>query len=189
MPLRPAFLFQPESEITRNAEPANPIRARQKRVLTGAGATLNSPPLHFSRKDVMAETPHRPHPRPLSPHIQIYRWQVTMAASIVHRATGVALSAGTVLLAWWLIAAASGPDSYAVFQKAASNPLGWIVLFGFVWSLCFHLLNGIRHLAWDLGYGFAVPTANKTGVLVFTLSVLIAIGVFVYAFHRTGIMV
>jgi succinate dehydrogenase / fumarate reductase, cytochrome b subunit len=137
----------------------------------------------------MAENPQRPtaHPRPLSPFLTVYRWQVTMAASITHRVTGIALSAGTVLLAWWLIAAASGPEAYAVFQKAAANPVGWIVLFGFVWSLCFHLLNGIRHLAWDLGYGFAVPTANKTGVLVYTLSVALAIGVFVYAFHHAGI--
>jgi succinate dehydrogenase / fumarate reductase cytochrome b subunit len=139
----------------------------------------------------MAENPQRPqaHPRPLSPFVSIYRWQVTMAASITHRATGVALAAGTVLLAWWLIAAASGPESYAVFQKAAANPIGWLVLFGFVWSLCFHLLNGIRHLAWDLGYGFEVPTANKTGVLVYTLSVLLAIGIFIYAFHRAGLAI
>src|SRR5271169_6259674 len=96
----------------------------------------------------------KPHSRPLSPHLQIYRWPVTMATSITHRATGVALSAGTLLLAWWLIATASGPEAFATFQNLAANPIGEIVLLGFVWSLAFHLLNGIRHLAWDLGYGF-----------------------------------
>jgi succinate dehydrogenase / fumarate reductase cytochrome b subunit len=130
----------------------------------------------------MAETPQRP----LSPFLTVYRWQVTMAASITHRATGIALAAGTLLLAWWLIAAASGPDSYAVFEKAAANPIGWIVLFGFTWSLAFHLLNGIRHLAWDLGYGFSLPVANATGVAVYLGSIVLAVAVFAYAFHRVG---
>src|ERR1700733_1277604 len=110
--------------------------------------------------------------RPLSPHLQIYRWPVTMATSIVHRATGLALAAGTLLVAWWLIALAAGPDHYNFFSAIARGPLGQIVLFGFVWSLAFHLLNGIRHLAWDTGLGFNVQTANRTGVLVVILSLL-----------------
>jgi len=117
-------------------------------------------------------------PRPLSPHLQIYRWPVTMMTSITHRATGVALAAGTVLLAWWLIAIATGPDAYAMVRTAAASPIGLIVIFGFIWSLAFHLLNGIRHLAWDVGLGFAVPTAVRTGVLVIVLSILLAVGVF-----------
>jgi succinate dehydrogenase cytochrome b subunit len=116
--------------------------------------------------------------RPLSPHLQIYRWPVTMMTSITHRATGVALAAGTVLLAWWLVALASGPGAYAAFRTAAASPIGLVVLFGFVWSLAFHLLNGIRHLAWDVGLGFAVPTAARSGVLVIVASVLLAIIVF-----------
>src|SRR3954469_25219148 len=98
----------------------------------------------------MADAPNspgpsaRPHGRPLSPHLQIYRWPLTMAASITHRATGMALAAGTLFLAWWLIAAASGADTYAVFADIAGSILGEIVLFGFVWSLTFHLLNGVR---------------------------------------------
>jgi succinate dehydrogenase / fumarate reductase cytochrome b subunit len=115
---------------------------------------------------------------PLSPHLSIYRWPITMAASITHRATGMALAAGTLFLAWWLIAAAAGPEAYAVFAAAAANPLGQIVLFGFVWALAFHLLNGIRHLAWDMGYGFRVPTAKLTAALVYGGSVLIAVAVF-----------
>jgi succinate dehydrogenase / fumarate reductase cytochrome b subunit len=129
----------------------------------------------------------KPHSRPLSPHLQIYRWPVTMATSITHRATGVALSAGTLLLAWWLIAVASGPEAFATFQNLAANPIGEIVLLGFVWSLAFHLLNGIRHLAWDLGYGFDVPTANRTGILVITLSVFVAIAAFVFAYKHGGL--
>jgi succinate dehydrogenase / fumarate reductase cytochrome b subunit len=128
----------------------------------------------------MAENPHAAgqRPRPLSPFLTIYRWPVTMATSIIHRLTGIALSAGTLLLAWWLFAAANGPEAYQKFQDLAVTPLGQIVLFGFVWALAYHLLNGIRHLAWDMGFGFAVPTANKTGVLVIVLSVFLAIGAF-----------
>ena len=101
-----------------------------------------------------------------------------MAASITHRATGIALAAGLLLLAWWLIAAESGPDSYMVFMTAAGNILGEIVLFGFLWSLSYHLLNGIRHLVWDIGYGFHVPTARVTAALVFAASILLAAGAF-----------
>ncbi len=125
-----------------------------------------------------------PRARPLSPHMTIYRWPVTMATSITHRMTGIALSMGTLLLAWWLIAAASGPEAYATFTHLAASWIGQIVLFGFTWSLAFHLLNGIRHLAWDMGYGFAVPTANRTGWLVIVLSVILAAGA--YALAYTG---
>jgi succinate dehydrogenase / fumarate reductase cytochrome b subunit len=109
-----------------------------------------------------------------------------MAASILHRLTGVALAGGTLFLAWWLIAAASGPDAYDMVRGVASHPVGWIILFGFVWSLSFHLLNGIRHLAWDLGYGFKVPTARLTAALVFGLSLAIAVAVFAYGFFGVG---
>jgi succinate dehydrogenase / fumarate reductase, cytochrome b subunit len=123
----------------------------------------------------------RPYGRPLSPHLQIYRWPITMAASITHRATGIALAAGLVLLAWWLLATATGPDAYGLFARLASSVVGEIVLFGFLWSLAYHLLNGIRHLAWDIGYGFRVPTARITAVLVFAGSLLLAAGGFVLA--------
>jgi succinate dehydrogenase / fumarate reductase cytochrome b subunit len=127
-------------------------------------------------------------PRPLSPHLTIYRWPITMAASITHRVTGLALAGGTLFLAWWLIAAASGPDSYDIFAAVAAHPVGLVILFGFVWSLAFHLLNGVRHLAWDLGYGFAVPTARITAALVYGLSFLIAIAVFAGAYFDFGAM-
>jgi succinate dehydrogenase cytochrome b subunit len=120
----------------------------------------------------------RPYGRPLSPHLQIYRWPITMVASITHRATGIALAAGLVLLAWWLLAAQTGPDAYAIFMRAAGNIIGEIVLFGFLWSLSYHLLNGIRHLVWDIGYGFNVPAARITAALVFAASILLAAGAF-----------
>ena len=125
--------------------------------------------------------------RPLSPHLQIYRWPITMATSIAHRGTGLALAAGTLLVAWWLIAAASGPHAYDVFSTVARNPVGQIVLFAFVWSLAFHLLNGIRHLAWDIGLGFDVRTANRTAAAVVGLSLLLALGAFAFAYAGRGL--
>ncbi|MGQ0741316.1 MAG: succinate dehydrogenase, cytochrome b556 subunit [Alphaproteobacteria bacterium] len=116
--------------------------------------------------------------RPLSPHLQIWRWNVTMAASITHRATGMALAAGTLFLAWWIIAAGMGTDAYDTFTRVAVHPIGQVILFAFIWSLAFHFLNGIRHLAWDIGYGFAVRTAFATGVIVFVLSFALAALVF-----------
>jgi succinate dehydrogenase cytochrome b subunit len=127
-----------------------------------------------------------PRARPLSPHMTIYRWPVSMATSITHRLTGIALSMGTLLLAWWLIAAASGLEAYHTFSQVAASWPGQVVLFGFTWSLAFHLLNGIRHLAWDMGYGFDVPTANRTGWLVIVLSVLLAVGAFALAYTGHG---
>jgi len=91
--------------------------------------------------------------RPLSPFLT-YRWTLTMALSIVHRITGVALYAGTLLLAWWLIATASGPGAYANLQAFTSSWIGRIVVFGYTWALIHHMLSGVRHLVWDLGYGF-----------------------------------
>src|SRR5476651_1470873 len=110
----------------------------------------------------MAYNPQRPgHARPLSPHLSIYRWQMTMLGSITHRATGTALAVGAVVLAWWLVSISHGPESYALFTRWAGSPLGLILAFGFTWSLAFHLLNGIRHLAWDLGYGFDKHVATR----------------------------
>ncbi|WP_424628912.1 succinate dehydrogenase, cytochrome b556 subunit [Bradyrhizobium sp. SYSU BS000235] len=91
--------------------------------------------------------------RPLSPFLT-YRWTLTMAMSIVHRITGLALYAGTVLLAWWLIATASGPGAYANLQAFTSSWIGRIIVFGYTWALIHHMLSGVRHLVWDLGYGF-----------------------------------
>jgi succinate dehydrogenase / fumarate reductase, cytochrome b subunit len=127
----------------------------------------------------MADIPQKQgHVRPLSPHISIWRWQVTMLGSIMHRATGMALAVGAIVLAWWLVSVSNGPEGYDSFMAYADTPLGLVVLFGFTWSLAFHFCNGIRHLFWDLGYGFNKHTATQTGFLVFALAFAIAIGVF-----------
>lgn len=93
-------------------------------------------------------------PRPLSPHLQIYRFTLTMAMSIIHRITGVGLYFGTLLLAWWLIAAATSPEAFALVQDVMGSWIGKIVLFGFTWALINHAFGGIRHFIWDVGAGF-----------------------------------
>src|SRR5215468_8728125 len=98
--------------------------------------------------DIMAEA-KVPAARPLSPHLTIYRPMLSMMMSIVHRLTGMALYAGSLLLAWWLLAATSGPGAYATFQSVASSLLGRVVLFGYTWALIHHMLGGVRHLIWD----------------------------------------
>lgn len=104
--------------------------------------------------------------RPLSPHLQIYRWYLTMALSIAHRASGVALAFGLVLLSWWLLALASGPEAFATVEWWKDSFLGVLVLFGYTFVLTYHLGNGLRHLVWDLGYGFDPDIARKSGIAV-----------------------
>lgn len=127
-----------------------------------------------------------PRQRPLSPFLTIYHWYPTMATSIVHRVTGIGLALGTLLLAWWLVAAASGIEAYRNFSQIAASPIGLFVLFGFTWALAFHLLNGIRHLAWDMGYGFNPKSANMMSWLIIVLSVLLAAGAFAAAYTGHG---
>lgn len=135
----------------------------------------------------MAENPQKPQrSRPLSPFTTIYRWPVTMATSIAHRVTGIGLAMGTILLAWWLVAIAGGPETYQTFSNLAVSWIGQVVLFGFAISLSYHLLNGIRHLAWDMGYGFDVGTAETTSWLVIVLSILAAVAVFALAYTGHG---
>jgi succinate dehydrogenase / fumarate reductase, cytochrome b subunit len=110
--------------------------------------------------------------RPLSPHLQVYRWELTMLLSILHRISGAALTAGTLLLAWWLIAAAAGPDHYQRVYDLLAHPIGLVVLVGFTFGLFLHFANGIRHLAWDIGWGFDIPAAFATGWAVFVFTVL-----------------
>ena len=109
----------------------------------------------------MAEAQPRPaatrHQRPLSPHLQIYRPMLTMMMSIAHRITGIVLYAGTLLLAWFLIAAASDAHSFAVVAGVVNSWIGLVVLFGFTWALFHHLLGGVRHFLWDAGYGMDHP--------------------------------
>jgi succinate dehydrogenase / fumarate reductase, cytochrome b subunit len=116
-----------------------------------------------------------PASRPLSPHLQIYRWQITSVLSILHRLTGLALSLGTLLLVWWLVALASGPDAFATAQAFVGSWLGRLVLLGWSVSLFFHLANGIRHLFWDAGYGFEIKTTTASGWAVVVASVALTV--------------
>ncbi len=128
----------------------------------------------------MADTPHRPisATRPLSPHMTIYRWPVTMMTSITHRATGVGLSVGAVILAWWLVSISNGPEGWQNFHALSDTPIGLVVVFGLTWSLVYHFLNGVRHLAWDLGYGFDKKDAERNSVIIFALSIIGALLIF-----------
>lgn len=104
--------------------------------------------------------------RPLSPHISIYRWPITMALSILHRITGVALSVGFVVLVVWLFDAATGPEAYAVFLSLMGSAFGKLLLIGWSFAFFYHLANGARHLTWDMGRGFEKSEANLSSWLV-----------------------
>jgi succinate dehydrogenase / fumarate reductase cytochrome b subunit len=108
------------------------------------------------RRTILAEIKQAA--RPLSPHLQIYRWSWTMAMSIAHRATGVALYAGTVLIAAWLVAAASGPAAFDTAQAIAGSWFGLLVLFGYSFVLLHHMAGGVRHFIWDMGKGYDPQT-------------------------------
>jgi succinate dehydrogenase / fumarate reductase cytochrome b subunit len=120
-----------------------------------------------------------PAERPLSPHLQIYKWQLTSVLSISHRATGIALTIGTVFLVWWLVAAASGAEAFAAAQAFFGSWLGLLLLLGWTYSFFFHLCNGIRHLAWDAGYGFELRTAYATGWTAVAASAALTVIAFV----------
>jgi succinate dehydrogenase / fumarate reductase cytochrome b subunit len=113
--------------------------------------------------------------RPLSPHLQIYRWQLTSVLSILHRAAGVVLSAGAILLVWWLVAAASGAEAYEGVEDFLGSWPGLLLLFGWTVALFYHLCNGIRHLVWDTGHALDLRSVyvggwvvvGATGVLTF----------------------
>lgn len=124
--------------------------------------------------------------RPLSPHLQVYRWQITMVMSILHRATGVALAVGAFGVAWWLVAVATGGETYAAVAGLIGSPVGQVILAAFSACLVYHLLNGIRHLLWDIGYGFEIPKVYATGWTVLVLAVLITAGIWFAALGRGG---
>ena len=115
--------------------------------------------------------------------MQIYRWTLTMALSIVHRATGMALYFGTLLLAWWLIAAASGPTAYAHVHDFIASFFGRLIVFGYTWALLHHLFSGVRHFVWDLGYGFKANEreAMTWSALVAGISATVLLWIVAYA--------
>jgi succinate dehydrogenase / fumarate reductase, cytochrome b subunit len=113
--------------------------------------------------------------RPLSPHIQIYRWPINMALSITHRATGIGLALGLILLTWWLLALASGPEAFETVQAVMRSWFGVLVLFLWTLALFYHLGNGIRHLIWDAGYGFEIETARTSAIAVLVFAGAMAV--------------
>ena len=104
--------------------------------------------------------------RPLSPHLQVYRIQLTSLLSITHRATGIALTVGALYLVWWIVAIAAGPDAYATVSNFSGSIIGRLMLLGWTFSLFYHLANGIRHLVWDAGHGLDLKTTYMSGWLV-----------------------
>lgn len=122
--------------------------------------------------------------RPLSPHLQVYRWPLSMALSILHRATGIALSVGTLLLTWWLVSAATSAQAFADAQWFMGSAIGLLLLFGWTLALVFHFFAGIRHLVWDSGFGYDPPHYNTSG-----WAVVIATGVCTVLLWIVGLLV
>ena len=128
-------------------------------------------------------TSNRRAERPLSPHLQIYRPQLTSVLSITHRLSGIALSVGALLLVYWLAAAATGEEAFAKAQACFGSVVGRVLLFGWSLALFYHIANGIRHLAWDAGFGFELPTVYRTGwaVVGFTVAATLVAWIAGYA--------
>jgi succinate dehydrogenase cytochrome b subunit len=125
-------------------------------------------------------------PRPLSPHIQVYKLTLTYLMSGFHRATGAVLYFGMLLIAWWLIAAAVGPDAYANFEWFIGSWFGRLVLFGYTWGLLHHMLGGIRHLIWDTGRGFEPAEREMLGLATIVGSVALTLIVWVIGYLAMG---
>ena len=112
---------------------------------------------------------------PLSPHLQIYRWHISSLLSITHRISGIVNLLALILIFFWLIALSLGENNYESFLLVINSFFGKFILIGFTWSMSFHVLSGIRHLVWDLGYGFEIKTANITGIIVIISSLTLTI--------------
>ena len=118
---------------------------------------------------------------PLSPHLQIYRWHISSLLSITHRISGVINLLALILIFFWLLVLSFGENNYELFLILINSFFGKFFLIGFTWSMNFHLLSGIRHLIWDLGYGFEIKTANISGVIVIISSLVLTILFWLFA--------
>ena len=125
--------------------------------------------------------------RPLSPHLQVWRWHLTLACSILHRATGVVLYLGAIVGAAWAFSLASGPDAYGDFLGLMGSPIGKLFLFGLTFSAFYHLANGVRHLAWDMGEGFEPRAADTTAAAALAFGGAATVAVWVIAALTGGI--
>ncbi len=119
----------------------------------------------------------------MSPHLQVWRWHVTMLTSILHRVTGVGLYLGGLIAAAWAVALASGPEVYATFMTLLGSPLGKFVMFGMSASVFYHLANGVRHLVWDAGHGLDLKDANSSAYVVFGFTIAATLAVWAIAFQ------
>ena len=118
---------------------------------------------------------------PLSPHIQIYRWHISSLLSITHRISGVVNLLALILIFFWLVILSLGESNYELFLLIINSFFGKCILIGFTWSMSFHLLSGIRHLVWDLGYGYEIKTANISGIIVIISSLILTIIFWLFA--------
>ena len=112
---------------------------------------------------------------PLSPHLQIYRWHISSLLSITHRISGIINLFSLILLFFWLVVLSLGENNYELFLLVINSFIGKFILIGFTWSMIFHILSGIRHLVWDMGYGFEIKTANISGIIVIISSLILTI--------------
>jgi succinate dehydrogenase / fumarate reductase cytochrome b subunit len=124
--------------------------------------------------------------RPLSPHLQVYRWPIPMVMSILHRVTGGALYFGTLLVVWWLVAAGSGPNAYGKMGAFINSAFGRFILFGYTWALIHHMLGGIRHLIWDAGYGFGPQEREALSLATIVGSVVLTVALWVVGYLVIG---
>ena len=126
-------------------------------------------------------------PRPLSPHLQVYRWQVQMVSSILHRITGVALAVGSLVVVSGLVTLAGGEDEFNEFRQLVGSPLGMLLMIGWSWALFYHLCNGIRHLIQDGGAGFEIPQFVRSSWLSAIGSVVLTLAVWAYVLTAGGV--
>jgi len=124
--------------------------------------------------------------RPLSPHIQVYQPQITSVLSITHRITGVALAAGSLLFTYWIVAATYGPEAFAHAQTLFGSWFGQLVLWGLVFSLYFHLGNGVRHLGWDIGWGYELDKVRLSGWMTLIFAVGMTVLTLFIAYSAAG---
>lgn len=124
--------------------------------------------------------------RPMSPHLQVYRPQISSILSIMNRVTGIISTVGTLMLVWWLAAAASGPHAYGIVQSFLGSPIGLFVLFGWTAALLYHFFGGLRHLAWDMGFGYELRDMHASGWAIIIATVVFTVAIWVIGLFMAG---